>query len=154
MVMDLDHIDLTEHATDNVKLSKDIDLAYKARKGSGAYNAIFKQYRDPGTKYAFAILEGNEVAGVDMKLSAFRHLQDLTRIGSKDFPYTFSLQKCHEVLNFASLCPDPDAGKPLPLGLWQQAILCWSQGWRNEADERRFHTFWAVQDVTTKIWAI
>lgn len=137
--LDLSHIDLTqEDSTDNAKLSAAIDEAYLARKNENAYTTIFEQYRDPATRYSFAILEGDVTAGVDMKLSAFRHLQDLTRIGSEDFPYTYDLTKCHEVLNFAALCPDPDAGKPLPLALWQQAILCWSQGWR-KGNERRFH---------------
>lgn len=135
-MVDLEHIDLTNVDAD--KLAEVLVDTYNQRKQAGAYTEVFQTYRDPGTRYAFAIMEGQQIAGVDMMLSAFRHLQDLTRIGTPDFPYSYDLQKCHEVLNFAALCPDPDAGKPLPLALWQMAILCWSQGWRN-GPERRFH---------------
>lgn len=116
-----------------------VEKAYSQQKESGAYSDIAEQYRDPGTRYAFAILEGDVLAGEDLKLQSFRHLQDLTRQDADDFPYHYDLSKCHEVLNFAKLCPDVDSGVPLPLLVWQQALMCWSQGWRNADDERRFH---------------
>lgn len=118
-----------------------LEKAYKEQLKSGTYDAIAEKYRDPGTVYAFQILEGQIIAGHDVKLQAFRHLQDIARVESKqaDFPFHYSLDKCREVLGFASLCPDPSTGRPLPLALWQKALLCWSQGWRNSSGERRFH---------------
>lgn len=118
-----------------------VDKAYKMQRDDGIYDAIADRYRDPGTVYAFQVLEGGILAGRDIKLQAFRHLQDLARAENSqdDFPFHYSLDKCREVLGFASLCPDPSTGRPLPLAAWQKALLCWSQGWRNENDERRFH---------------
>ena len=116
-----------------------VERAYKQQRDNGAYDKIADKYHDPMTAYAFQVLEGTTMAGQDIKLACWRHLQDLTRISSDDFPYTYDLGKCHEVLNFASICPDVDTGKPLPLMLWQKALLCSSQGWRNEKGERRFH---------------
>lgn len=116
-----------------------VERAYKQQRDNGAYDKIADKYHDPMTAYAFQVLEGTTMAGKDIKLACWRHLQDLTRISSDDFPYTYDLGKCHEVLNFASICPDVDTGKPLPLTLWQKALLCSSQGWRNEKGERRFH---------------
>ncbi|WP_127849475.1 terminase TerL endonuclease subunit [Lacticaseibacillus hulanensis] len=113
--------------------------AYQEQRDAGAYTEIFTKYRDPGTRYAFAVLEGQVIADEDIKLQAFRHLQDLLRQGREDFPYRYDLKKVRAVLGFASICPDVDTGKPLPLMLWQKAIFAWSQGWRNLSDERRFH---------------
>ncbi|WP_203624473.1 terminase TerL endonuclease subunit [Lacticaseibacillus sp. 866-1] len=119
----------------------DVDKAYKEQLKSGVYDAVSEKYHDPGTVYAFQVLEGQILAGKDIKLAAFRHLQDLARAESKqsDFNYNYDLDACRTVLAFASLCPDPSAGVPLPLALWQKALLCWSQGWRNSSGERRFH---------------
>ncbi|MDN4552962.1 terminase large subunit [Lacticaseibacillus paracasei] len=118
-----------------------LEKAYKEQLKSGTYDAIAEKYRDPGTVYAFQILEGQIIAGHDVKLQAFRHLQDLARVESKqpDFQFNYDLDNCRTVLAFASLCPDPSTGKPQPLALWQKALLCWSQGWRNSSGERRFH---------------
>ena len=116
-----------------------VKRAYMQQKAAGAYNAIFNKYRDPGTTYAFRVLEGDIVAGGDILLLAFRHLQDLTRQGTDGFDYTYSIEKCHEVLNFSKLCPDVNTGRPLPLALWQEFVLCLSQGWRTSTGERRFH---------------
>lgn len=118
-----------------------VDKAYRQQRDAGVYDQIAEHYRDPGTVYSFQVLEGETLAGQDIKLAAFRHLQDLARAESSqaDFPFHYSIDKCREVLGFASLCPDPSTGRPLPLAQWQKALLCWSQGWRNENDERRFH---------------
>ncbi|MFT8861273.1 terminase large subunit [Schleiferilactobacillus harbinensis] len=116
-----------------------VERAYKEQRDAGAYDEIANEFNDPMTVYAFQVLEGSIVAGQDIKLYCWRHLQDLTRIGTIGFPYHYDLAKCHEVLNFAGICPDVDTGRPLPLMLWQKALLCVSQGWRNEKGERRYH---------------
>lgn len=116
-----------------------VGRAYKQQMNSGAYDSIANDYHDPMTQYAFQVLEGTILAGQDIKLACWRHLQDLTRVGQADFQYHYDLGKCHEVLNFSAICPDVGTGKPLPLMMWQKALLCSSQGWRNEKGERRFH---------------
>ena len=118
-----------------------VDKAYKNQMKSGTYDAIATRYNDPGTIYAFKVLEGQIIANQDIKLACFRHLQDLARAEDKqsDFPFHYDLDSCRAVLAFASLCPDPSTGIPQPLAQWQKALLCFSQGWRNDNDERRFH---------------
>ena len=70
-----------------------LEKAYKEQLKSGTYDAIAEKYRDPGTVYAFQILEGQIIAGHDVKLQAFRHLQDLARVESKqpDFQFNYDL---------------------------------------------------------------
>ncbi|WP_281829218.1 terminase large subunit [Lactobacillus amylolyticus] len=104
------------------------------------YNAIAEKYRDPATKYAFKVLNGEILAGYKIKLACFRHLQDLKRSEEHDisFPYHYDLDECKKILNFARLCPDVNVGKPLPLLLWQKAILCLMIGWRDELNHKRF----------------
>lgn len=104
------------------------------------YIDILKKYRDPATVYAYLVLEGKQLAGYKIKLACLRHLQDLQRSENHDpnFPYHYDLKQCHSILNFAKLCPDVSAGKPLPLMMWQQTILCLMQGWRDDLNHKRF----------------
>lgn len=128
----MDKIDLT-------RKGMNVDKAYREQRDEGCYKKIFKQYKDPATRYAFAVLEGKILAGNMIKLNAFRHLQDLRRVEEDtEFKYTYDLTKCRAILNFAKLVPDVSMGKPLPLMLWQQAILCLSQGWRDSKGEKRY----------------
>lgn len=124
---------------DLTKKGMTVGKAYALQRDAGEYSEIFKTYRDPMTKYAFAVLEGKQVAGEKIRLACFRHLQDLLRQDTDDFPYHYDLDVAHRILNFAAICPDVDTGEPLPLMLWQQAALCDSQAWRDKNDERRFH---------------
>ncbi|OIM66494.1 terminase, partial [Oenococcus oeni] len=114
----------------------DVEKAFKAID----FLPIINEYKDPATKYAFKILSGKQEAGYFIKLACFRHLQDLRRTedNQEDFPYHYDLQECHRILNFASICPDVNAGKPLPLMDWQKTILCLAVGWRNEYGYKRF----------------
>lgn len=116
-----------------------VEIAYVEQRDKGCYKDIFKKYKDPATRYAFAVLENKVLAGKMIKLNAFRHLQDLCRVTEdEEFNYTYDLDKCREILNFSKLVPDVSQGKPLPLMLWQQAVLCQAQGWRDEKGEKRY----------------
>lgn len=106
--------------------------AYRHERDDGAYTKIAKKYKDPATKYSFAVLEGNFLTSRAIKLDAFRHLQDLRRAEADDFPYVYDLDKARMICQFAALCPNPDSGKPTPLDLWQLAILCKIEGWRRK----------------------
>lgn len=105
-------------------------------------DSIRRNYRDTGTKYAFKVLDGKQVAGYQLKLACFRHIRDLMRSEENDdnFMYVYNLKKVRSILNFASICPDPDAGKPLPLMDWQKFILSMLVGWRTSVgrDDKRF----------------
>lgn len=109
----------------------------------GAYHSINfddirKQYQDPGTQYAFDVLEEKILTGYLIKLAAFRHLRDLQRVGDADFHYYYSTKECHKILKFASIAPNVDTGVPVPLMDWQKFIFCMLFGWRDESNLKRF----------------
>lgn len=105
------------------------------------FKEVFEKYKDPATMYARKVMNGEVLAGYKMKLEMFRHLKDLQKAeeGSTDFPYHYDLQEVKYILAFAQLCPDVDSGYPLPLLLWQQALLALAVGWRREDGSKRFY---------------
>lgn len=121
-------IDLTQ--------SKDVLGAYQL----DDYSEIRKKYQDSGTKYAFRVLDGEQIAGYKIKLASLRHVRDLLRSENNDpeFPYHYDLKQVKAILYFASLCPDVDAGKPLPLMAWEEFILSQLNGWRDSSGDKRF----------------
>ncbi|MCX2455632.1 terminase large subunit [Lacticaseibacillus nasuensis] len=119
-------IDLTQ--------SHDVTGAYKSQN----YTAIRRKYRDEGTKYAFDVLDGKYITGYLIKLACFRHLQDLRRAEAGEFSFTYDLDKVHAMLKFATICPDVDAMKPLPLMAWQKFVLTQLAGWVTERGEKRY----------------
>lgn len=56
-------------------------------------SAIRQQYTDPGTNYAFDVLDQKVTTGYLIKLAAFRHIRDLQRQGSVEFPLLIRLRK-------------------------------------------------------------
>lgn len=72
------------------------------------------------------------------KLHAFRHLMDLTRQNTKDFLYHYDVEEANKALTIASVIPDVDTHKIMPLMDWQKFILCQINGWKDENNERRF----------------
>lgn len=121
-------IDLTQ--------SKDVLGAYQL----DDYSEIRKKYQDSGTRYAFRVLDGEQIAGYKIKLASLRHVRDLMRSENKDpeFPYHYDLKQVKAILYFASLCPDVDAGKPLPLMAWEEFILSQLNGWRDSSGDKRY----------------
>lgn len=107
--------------------------AYHEELNNGSYALIKKQYRDPATRYAFDVLNEKVLTSRSIKLNAFRHLQDLRRqTEDPDFKYVYDLNEARLIVKFASLCPEPSTNQPLPLDLWQLAILCSVVAWRNK----------------------
>lgn len=104
------------------------------------YSGVLEKYRDPATAYAYLVLSGKEIAGEMIELACFRHLQDLKRSEDPDvnFEYHYDLQACRNVLNFARICPEPGSGRPMPLMLWQKAILCMMKGWKDTNNKIRY----------------
>lgn len=51
------------------------------------YANMRSQYTGAGTVYCFDVLDGKVMAGYDIKLACFRHLQDLSRQNTSEFPY-------------------------------------------------------------------
>lgn len=102
------------------------------------WSDIKAKYRDPATLYAFSILNCEKTTGYMEKLHAFRHLMDLTRQNTKDFLYHYDVEEANKALTIASVIPDVDTHKIMPLMDWQKFILCQINGWKDENGERRF----------------
>ena len=95
------------------------------------FSDIRKKYQDEGTKYAFKVLDEEIETGYLIKLACFRHLRDLQRQNTKEFPYRYSVKQAEKLLLFASMCPNVDTGSPTELMDWQKFIFCMLFGWRN-----------------------
>ena len=71
-----------------------------------------------------------------------RHLDDLKRQGSDEFPYVFDTTRADRILRWFTLCIQsrgPEAGKPVQLQDWQVFDLSMVYGWvHRETGERRF----------------
>lgn len=94
---------------------------------------------DEVTKYAYDVINGKILAGELLKLACQRHIDDLARQDTPDFPYNFDLKILKGLLLFASLVPDPDTGEPLPLMPWEIFVLGSLVAWRNsETGGKRF----------------
>lgn len=119
-------IDLTQ--------THDVDGAYD----SIEWSAIRDKYRDPGTTYAFDVLDKKIQAGYMIKLACFRHLRDLQRQDTDDFPYHYDIKEADKLLKFASISPNVDTGEPTKLMAWQKFIFCLMIGWRDKDNDKRF----------------
>lgn len=119
-------IDLTQ--------THDVEGAYQ----SIDWTNIKRKYTDDGTNYAFDVLDGKIMAGYTMKLACFRHLRDLQRQDTKDFPYHYDINEANKLLKFAAISPNVDTGEPTKLMSWQKFIFCQMQGWRTKDGSKRF----------------
>lgn len=86
---------------------------------------------DAVTQYAKDVVTGKIKAGKLLILAANRHLRDLKRQNTDNFPYHFDANILEGFLMFASRVPDPDTGEPMPLMPWQIFILGSVIAWRN-----------------------
>lgn len=103
------------------------------------FSEIRKKYTDPGTRYAFDVLDGKIISGYIIQLACFRHLRDLQRQCRNEFPYYYSLPHFKNFLKFASLVPNiDDLSQPLELMDWQKFIFSQIEGWRSLDDLPRF----------------
>ena len=110
----------------------------------GAFNSIDfsfvkSKYKDDATKYCFDVLENSiRQTGYLEKLHCFRHLRDLQRQNTKDFPYFYDVSEFEKALKIASVIPDVDTHELLPLMDWQKFIIAEINGWKDQNGERRF----------------
>ena len=74
-----------------INLNKsDVLKEYQVEKKNGCYNAIFDKYKnDPALKYCVQVLENQIITCNDIKLMAFRHLQDLRRVEEEPENFQF-----------------------------------------------------------------
>lgn len=96
--------------------------------------------------YARAVISGKIVACKWIKLLCQRHLDDLTRVASEDFPYLFDPARAERVARFLQLLPHTKgkwAGKRelITLEPWQLFSVCVPFGWLRKKDgNRRYRT--------------
>ncbi len=96
--------------------------------------------------YARAVISGKIVACKWIKLLCQRHLDDLARVASEDFPYLFDPARAERVAKFLQLLPHTKgkwAGKRelITLEPWQLFSVCVPFGWLRKKDgNRRYRT--------------
>lgn len=112
----------------------DVDGAYQ----SVDWSKIRKKYQDPGTKYCFDVLNNKFEAGYLIKLACFRHLRDLQRQDSPDFPYHYDVKEENIALKLAKIIPDIDEEKFVSLMDFEKFILAQLNAWKDRRGERRF----------------
>lgn len=98
--------------------------------------------RDRVTAYAYEVIEGRIPAGQSQRQACQRHVNDLARQGSADFPYYWDEEKAQEIIEFAETLTLAEGEEPQPLRLWgfQDFILGSWNGWLNHKGYRRFRT--------------
>jgi phage terminase large subunit-like protein len=87
---------------------------------------------DRVTDYAEKVVSGEIISGKYAKLACKRHLDDLKRQGSEQFPYIFNIEKAEHVISFFSYLKHiegPFAGKSIELAGFQCFIEGSLFGW-------------------------
>ena len=87
---------------------------------------------DVVTDYARAVINGDILAGRWVKLACERHLRDLERQDTDDFPFVYEPELAERVADFFRFCrhvKGPLADKPIDLDLWQRFIFGSVFGW-------------------------
>lgn len=99
---------------------------------------------DRPTKYALDVVNGNvdRAVGKSEILACKRHLNDLERQGTADFPYYWDPEKAQILIDFAETLTIAEGEEPQPLTAYPfQAFIFGSwNGWVNENRYRRFRT--------------
>ncbi|KAF6618271.1 terminase large subunit [Paenibacillus sp. EKM102P] len=104
------------------------------------YNTVGET--DRVTAYALEVVSGRIIAGQAQRQACERHLRDLDRQGTEDFPYVFDPDKAHEIIEFAESLTLAEGEEPLPLELWgfQDFMFGSWNGWVTLDGYRRFRT--------------
>ena len=98
--------------------------------------------KDLTTAYAKDVLEGKIITGKLVKLACERHLNDLERAKTEEFPYYFDVKEADKTFKFFELLKFTDgeiAGQQVKLLSFQHFILGNLFGWKNkETGYRRY----------------
>ena len=102
---------------------------------SNGYAPIY----DRVTEYAHRVVSGKVVAGELHKLACQRHLNDLKKQRTKDFPYYYDPNKALEVINYAETLTiaEGDSPKPVKLIDSQAFDLGCTFGWYKVSNNKR-----------------
>ena len=72
---------------------------------------------DRATEYARKVVAGQVVAGELHRLACQRHLDDLKKQRTTDFPYYYDVDKANEIINFAETLIIAEGAEPRPVRL-------------------------------------
>ena len=100
---------------------------------------------DRATLFAKSVVEGtiNRAVGELEILSCKRHLRDLERQGTEDFPYIWSEDKANEIMEFAENLTLAEGDEPALMKLWDFQCFVFGSwnGWiHKDTGYRRFRT--------------
>lgn len=93
------------------------------------------------TRYAEMVIDGTIIASKKVILAAKRHMKDLARQGTKEFPWIFSEEKAHRPIRFIEKFCRPSKGnfKQLIFQPWQHFTIGSTYGWvHKDTGIRRF----------------
>lgn len=96
---------------------------------------------DRATEYAREVVAGNVACGKLHRLACQRHLNDLRKQRTADFPYYYDEEAAARVLNFAETLTIAEGSKPKPVRLIPSQVFDFSMlfGWKKvHGDYRRF----------------
>lgn len=95
---------------------------------------------DRATEYAEKVASGEVVCGRLHRLACERHLRDLSRMGSPDFPFVWDAERSEKIIDFAETLTILEGYQPRPLVLYgcQCFDLGVPMGWLNRRGYRRF----------------
>jgi phage terminase large subunit-like protein len=104
------------------------------------YNAVAEL--DRVTAYAQEVVSGRIIAGQTQRQACERHLNDLKRQGTEEFPYVFDPDRAHELIDFAETLTLAEGEDPQPLELYGFQDFCFGSwnGWLTLDGYRRFRT--------------
>ena len=100
---------------------------------------------DRATLFAKSVVEGtiNRAVGKLERLSCERHLRDLERQGTEEFPYIWSEEKANEIMDFAENLTLAEGDEPALMKLWDFQCFVFGSwnGWiHKDTGYRRFRT--------------
>lgn len=97
---------------------------------------------DRVTSYAFDVCMGKIPAGISQRQACNRHLRDLERQNTEDFPYYWDSEAGQELIEFAETLTIAEGEEPQDLRLYgfQDFIFGSWNGWKNSTGHRRFRT--------------
>lgn len=99
---------------------------------------------DRTTRYALSVVNGelDRAVGKTEIQACQRHLNDIERQGTKEFPYVWDPDAAYELIEFSETLTLAEGEEPEPLKLWgfQDFIFGSWHGWRTLEGYRRFRT--------------
>lgn len=94
---------------------------------------------DRATKHAEDVVSGKTVSGRLHRLACERHLRDLERQDTKEFPYVWDVKKSERILNFAEKLTISEGYEMRPVRLFDTQCFDFGlrMGWIRQNDGRR-----------------